>query len=153
MSQSEERTAVRTYVPAYQKEIWVAHADELDMSHSEFVRTMVQVGRRTFDEEADEDVEDPGLEDDSSSTESSPDTPAEDTGPDPSNPWGRDLETVVLDLCREEARDFEEIVETVFADLREELDDEVGEAIRSLQSENQLTHDPIEGGYTLPDDE
>ena len=45
----EERTSVRTYVPEYQKEAWAAHADELDMSQSEFVRTMVQAGRSGFE--------------------------------------------------------------------------------------------------------
>ena len=42
------RTQVRTYVPAYQKSEWESHADELDMSQSEFVRTMVQAGRTRF---------------------------------------------------------------------------------------------------------
>lgn len=50
MSQDgQDRKAVKTYVPAYQKAIWSDHADELDMSHSEFVRTMVQAGRTKFE--------------------------------------------------------------------------------------------------------
>lgn len=50
MSQeSQDRKAVKTYVPAYQKAIWADHADELDMSQSEFVRTMVQAGRNQFE--------------------------------------------------------------------------------------------------------
>ncbi len=50
MSQnSQDRKAVKTYVPAYQKAIWADHADELDMSQSEFVRTMVQAGRTKFE--------------------------------------------------------------------------------------------------------
>jgi hypothetical protein len=50
MSQDgQDRKAVKTYVPAYQKAIWADHADELDMSQSEFVRTMVQAGRTKFE--------------------------------------------------------------------------------------------------------
>ena len=40
-----ERKTVKTYVPEYQKENWRTHANELDMSMSEFVRCMVQAGR------------------------------------------------------------------------------------------------------------
>ena len=42
------RTSVRTYLPEYQKAKWEEHAEELGMSRSEFVRTMVQAGRRGF---------------------------------------------------------------------------------------------------------
>jgi hypothetical protein len=42
---SDDRTPVTTRVPAYQKEVWEDDADELGMSQSEFVRTMVQAGR------------------------------------------------------------------------------------------------------------
>jgi len=41
-------SVVKTYVPEYQKDEWREHADDLDMSLSEFVRTMVQAGRRGF---------------------------------------------------------------------------------------------------------
>lgn len=43
-----ERKSVVTYVPAYQKTRWAEDADRLGMSQSEFVRTMVQAGRRDF---------------------------------------------------------------------------------------------------------
>src|SRR6056297_2131856 len=43
------RTAVKTYVPAYQKTAWEEHASALGMSQSEFVRSMVQAGRRGFE--------------------------------------------------------------------------------------------------------
>lgn len=42
------RTVVQTYVPAYQRDAWDEHAEQLDMSRSEFVKTMVQAGRRGF---------------------------------------------------------------------------------------------------------
>ena len=44
-----ESVPVKTYVPPYQKERWREHADRLGMSQSEFVRTMVQAGRRDFE--------------------------------------------------------------------------------------------------------
>jgi len=45
---SDDRRSVKTYVPEDQKAIWQDHADDLGMSQSEFVRTMVQAGRRGF---------------------------------------------------------------------------------------------------------
>ena len=42
------RTVVQTYVPAYQRAEWDEHAEDLGMSRSEFVRTMVQAGRRGY---------------------------------------------------------------------------------------------------------
>ena len=48
MSQSD-RVSVQTYVPAAQRDRWREEADELDMSQAEYVRTMVQAGRRSFD--------------------------------------------------------------------------------------------------------
>jgi len=44
-----ERSTVMTYVPAHQKSEWTAHADELGMSQAEYVRTMVQAGRKGFE--------------------------------------------------------------------------------------------------------
>jgi len=58
MGESERdtsRTAVQTYVPAYQRDQWDDHAEQLDMSRSEFVRAMVQAGRRGFGAETDRD--------------------------------------------------------------------------------------------------
>ena len=42
------RTVVQTYVPAYQRDVWDDHAEELGMSRSEFVKAMVQAGRQYF---------------------------------------------------------------------------------------------------------
>jgi len=44
-----ERSTVMTYVPAYQKAEWKEHAAELGMSQAEYVRTMVQSGRKGFE--------------------------------------------------------------------------------------------------------
>ena len=52
---SDERKVVKAYVPAYQKERWQEHADELGMNQSEFVKCMIQAGRRVYQpEESDE---------------------------------------------------------------------------------------------------
>ena len=43
------RVTINTYVPEYQRGLWKQHAEHLDMNLSEFVRLMVQAGRRVFD--------------------------------------------------------------------------------------------------------
>ena len=43
------RVTINTYVPEYQRDLWKQHAGLLDMNLSEFVRVMVQAGRRDFD--------------------------------------------------------------------------------------------------------
>lgn len=45
-----ERVTVSTYVPELQKQQWDEHADRLGMNQSEFVRTMVQTGRRLYND-------------------------------------------------------------------------------------------------------
>jgi hypothetical protein len=44
-----DRTVVKTYVPEYQKDTWRSDAEEMGMSQSEFVRAMVQAGRRDIE--------------------------------------------------------------------------------------------------------
>ncbi|MDZ7701745.1 MAG: DUF5805 domain-containing protein [Halobacteriales archaeon] len=91
---ADERVGVKTSVPRYQKEAWTEHADALDMSQSEFVRTMVQAGRRGFE----------------------PD-PLETGSPD-ANPRGNGLSKPVLEaLSSGEHREFDEIVESVTEQL------------------------------------
>lgn len=46
----DERVSMKVRLPQWQKEQWVDHADRLDMTHSEFLRSMVQAGRRGFSE-------------------------------------------------------------------------------------------------------
>ncbi|QLG30043.1 hypothetical protein HUG10_20795 (plasmid) [Halorarum halophilum] len=45
----QSRESMKVYLPAYQKTEWVDHADRLDMNRSEFIRCMVQAGRRDLD--------------------------------------------------------------------------------------------------------
>lgn len=114
------KVAVKTYVPAYQKEEWTDHADQLGMSQSEFVRTMVQAGRRQFDV-------------------------SEDPGSDGSNPGGNGLEDRVLDVLEtDEPLSFDDLVGALTDDVELRLEEAVG----ALQDANRIHHSPREG-YAL----
>jgi len=132
MSEADtERTVVKTYVPAYQREEWDDHADELDMSRSEFVKTMVQAGRRGF-----------GAEETATGTET-------ESGPEREDGSGSDrtdsLETVVLEMLSEGPRDWEELLEELTAEIEEELD----ETLQSLQEAGTVRYSGRDGGYVL----
>lgn len=163
MSESDtDRVAVRTYVPAYQKERWREHAEELNMSQSEFVRSMVQAGRRGFGTEDVEVRGDPqqsksesnsphnsenGI---SSSAEHPPNSSTTEEGGSPgSNPGGFGLETHVLDTLREQPTSFEELVSALTDDIEERLD----ETLQELQSAGRVRYSGREGGYVLVDDD
>ena len=123
-----ERSTVMTYVPAHQKAEWTAHADELGMSQAEYVRTMVQAGRKGFEL----DSEGPDLEGSS----------------DPSNPRGHGLETRVLDaLDSGDPLSWTELVESLSGDFEDRLED----TLESLQAENRIRYSGREGGYTVVD--
>jgi hypothetical protein len=119
------RTTVKTYVPSYQKSEWQDHADRLDMSQSEFVRTMVQAGRRGFDGGREE----PG----------SPDE----------NPGGNALETRVLELLSSDTYTWDELLEAVTDDVESRLDD----ALEQLQADNRIRYSGRHGGYTIVEDD
>jgi hypothetical protein len=124
-----ERTSVKTYVPAYQKDIWREHADRLDMSQSEFVRTMVQVGRRDFDV-----------------PESGGVTPDDD--PEPSG--GEGLESDVIALLRSEGQlSWDELL----ARLTDDIEDRLDETLQSLQTDGVVRYSGRTGGYTVVADE
>jgi len=53
-----ESEPVTTYVRAETKEVWKEHADELGMSLSRFVESMVNAGRAEYEETAPEGYED-----------------------------------------------------------------------------------------------
>jgi hypothetical protein len=91
---TETRVSIKTSVPEYQKEAWVEHANALDMSQSEFLATMIQAGRRVFEED--------GLE-----------------GPSPdANPRGNGLESHVLDTLSEDRYvGFEELLDSTADEL------------------------------------
>lgn len=117
-----ERVAVKTYVPAYQKAEWEAQAGDLDMSQSEFVRTMVQSGRRDFNlgpEELDDSDAEPG---------------------------GQALEDRVLDVLRENGpQSWDDLLDAVTGEIESRLD----ETLADLQEQNRVIYSGRDGGYTV----
>lgn len=126
MSEGETgRTIVKTHVPAYQKRIWVDHADNMGMSQSEFLRTMVQAGRS-------------GFEPTGEPTDSSPKS-AETVD-------STDLETRIESILAEsDPLSWEDLV----AALTDNLEDRLDEALETLQEENRVRYSGRDGGYTL----
>ena len=131
MSQSD-RVSVQTYVPAAQLDRWREEADELDMSQAEYVRTMVQAGRRSFDLEtggAGGPTDEPG----------SPDT----------TPGGDGLKDRILDVLDESGvTGWEMLLSAVTDDFEARLED----ALQELRKEGRVRHSPREGGYAVVDD-
>jgi hypothetical protein len=126
MAESErntDRTVVQTYVPAYQREAWDDHADRLDMSRSEFVRTMVQAGRRGFG--ADPESDETGTEKDET-----------------------DLDAQVRRALEEEPLSWEELLAAVTGDIETRLDD----SLKRLQAADELRYSGRRGGYVLEGD-
>jgi hypothetical protein len=122
MTDDEERVVVKTYVPRSQKERWVEHADALGMSQSEFLRSMVQAGRRGFD----------------------PDPEESDTAD--ATPGGEALE----DRVRAAVADagvlgWEALVDRLVGDVERDLD----EALERLQDAGRVRYSGREGGYVL----
>jgi hypothetical protein len=130
--QDTERTSVRTYVPAYQKEAWAEHAEVLDMSLSEYVRSMVQAGKRGFE----------------GSKERSDSADPEEPPSGGATPGVDGLEDTVVDALSEGPREFDELVDVVAEDLRREIDD----VLARLEDEGRVEHDRLGGGYRVTDD-
>ena len=123
-----DRQSVKTYVPTEQKEVWRDHADELDMSLSEFVRTMVQAGRRGFAPTDESDREEPASE--------------------AADPRGHDLETRVHAALESGPCSWDELVEAVVGDVEDELEATLDE----LQGRDRVRYSGREGGYVLTDE-
>ena len=103
MSEVGERVSVTTYVPEYQREAWADHADALEMSLSEFARTMIQSGRTgfEFDDRAPE---------------------AEERPPEDVTPGGDGLESVLVDVLRRDGPlERDELAERITTELSEAL--------------------------------
>lgn len=95
-SDAKSRVAVKTYVPAEQKQIWEDHAGEMNMTMSEFIRTMVQSGRSPFT--------------------------VEPTQTSDANPRGDDLETAIHDILQTGPATFDDLSEQIIGNLEEQLD-------------------------------
>ena len=124
---SGDRVSVQTYVPVGQRDCWREEADGLDMSQAEYVRTMVQAGRRGFD------LADGGNE------PASPDaTPGVDG-----------LKSRVLAVLEERgAADWDVLLAGVTDDIEERLE----ETLEELQAENRVRYSGRQGGYTVVED-
>jgi len=121
------RTVVQAYVPAYQRDRWDDHAERLDMSRSEFVKTMVQAGRHRV-----ADGEIPDLAGDSPS----------ESGDGQST----DLADEITDLlAKSDALSWEELLAALTDDIEARLDD----ALQELQESNRIRYSGREDGYVL----
>lgn len=117
-----ERARVQTYVPKYQKDVWQDHADDLEMTQSEFVRTMVQAGRRGFGADADGHAEEGDVDDSAG-----------------------DLEQRVREQLRDGARSWDELLSGLTDDIETRLE----ETLQRLQDDGTVRYSGPEGGYVL----
>lgn len=119
------RTVVQTYVPAYQRDAWDEHADQLGMSRSEFVKAMVQAGRRGFGAEV-------------------------DAGP--GNDGERRAENSLSDQVRTELSEgplsWEELLAAVTGDIESRLE----ETLEALQRADEVRYSGPQGGYVLAEE-
>ncbi len=123
----DDRASIKVHLPRWQKQRWVANAEQLDMSQSEFVRSMVQAGRRGASETSVE------------------------TGSDGATPRGEDLEARVLDVLRSSDADhlgWEELLAGVTDDIEAQLE----ATLDSLQEANRIKYSGRNGGYTTHDE-
>lgn len=129
------RTVVQVYVPTYQRDEWDEHANRLDMSRSEFVKTMVQAGRRGFgaDPEAEQSATRGG------------DTAR--SGPPEDEAQLRNR--IVESLENADALSWDELLAAVTDDVESRLE----RALEELQNEGIVHHSGREGGYVLDSSE
>ena len=129
----DETVQVLIRLPKYQKSEWRAHADGLDMGQAEFVRAMVQAGRRGF-EATDHDASEGAVPE----------------GPDEgSNPGGGGLEDRVQTILREDGiASWDDLLERLVGDF----EDRMGDALDQLQASGRVRYSGREGGYVLVDD-
>jgi hypothetical protein len=133
MSSDSERTTVRTYIPAYQKEQWQAHAEELDMSQSEFVRSMVQAGRSGFEPAASEAGE-----------SGAPESDREEPHSPDATPRGNGLKDRVREILADgDYYEWDDLLAELTDDIEERLEDALGE----LQTNNEVRYSGRHGGY------
>jgi hypothetical protein len=126
----DERVSVQTYVPSAQRKRWREEADELDMSNAEYVRTMVQAGRRSFELYA---------------TDDTPETAVSDP-----TPGGDGLEDRILKVLREEEfGDWDRLL----AGVTDGIEDRLEETLDDLQAAGRIKYSGRHGGYTVVEDE
>lgn len=140
-----DSAVVTTYVPAYQKAEWESHADDLGMSQSEFVRSMVQAGRRGFGTVIEGDDADVEVRVPHTGRHNPSNNHVEKGVSTGSNPGGELSETLLQTLEENGPLSWNELVDDVVGDIEDRLND----AIYELQTENKITHSPRAGKYVL----
>lgn len=126
MDEEAEWVSMKVNIPRWQKDEWVAHADQLDMTQSEFLRAMVQAGRSSIDE-------------------SSPD----ELGSLDATPGDDGLEERVLDVLRGSGYlTWDDILEELTDDIEKRLTD----ALDTHQENNLIQYSGRNGGYTITGD-
>ena len=132
MSSEGERVSVQTYVSSNQRELWREEADDLDMSQAEYVRTMIQAGRRSFDL----NTEGGSLNTDSSNS-------VEARSPD-ATPRGDGLKDRVQEILADgEYYEWDELL----AELTDDIEERLEETLQELQSNNEVQYSGRHGGY------
>lgn len=130
------KVVVQTYLPEYQRDEWDAHADDLDMSRSEFVKTMVQAGRRGF-EGAPRPESDPAPPSPSANS-----TPTQSDSAQASDTL---KETIIEALSAQSHLSWDELLTAVTDDIESQLE----ETLQELQAEDRVRYSGRHGGYTL----
>jgi len=129
-----DRVSVQTYVPTDQRALWRAEAESMDMSQAEYVRSMVQAGRRSFQLGDDEET-DPGRD--------------EEPGSQGIDPGGSALKDRILDVLGEaEVADWDELRSGVTDDIDERLET----ALEELQAEDAIRYSGRRDGYVVVED-
>ena len=124
------RARIQTYVPAYQKEEWNRHAADLDMSLSEFVRSMVQAGRSGFE----------------STSEATDDEKPAGSPSSRREPQGTGLEDRVRQrLSEDEYIDWDELL----ASVTENVEDRLETTVHDLEDRDEIRYSGRHGGYRL----
>jgi hypothetical protein len=137
MSTESERVSVQTYVSAKQRGVWRTEADELDMSQAEYVRSMVQAGRRSFDL-ATEEANQGGGQRAADRADSADATPGVDT-----------LEARVLDVLQQESYAG---WDALLAGVTDDVEARLEETLERLQSADRIRYSGRHGGYTVVED-
>jgi len=132
-----ESEPVTTYVSPDTKEIWKKHADELGMSLSRFIESMVNAGRAEYDETAPE-----GYEDDPVSARREADALRQEL----KALEGRDeFGTEAVEVYA--ALDGEYVTVTALAEKAEEEESAVYEALQRLLEEELVEYDTMRNAY------
>jgi hypothetical protein len=131
------RASVVVYTPAYQRDEWDKEAEELGMSRSEYLRMIIQAGRKHFNHNKGQER---------LTSMGKPETPIPDSE-HPSNTFSDDisLKTQILEsISTEEYLTWNEIVDIVVDDIERYIDKTLDE----LRESNQIKYDGQKGGFT-----